>query len=242
MVLLGLQSGCNMANHNLTSSDLVASDYQVRLGLVYLKRGDYPQAKLSLENALNYNPRSAEAHLAMAYYWEQVKQVEEAGLAYRKALKLQPRSGKINHRYGEFLCKHGYYGKAGQVLKRAMADRSYGKRAEVYEQAGLCEQKAGHLAAAKLYFRKALEYNRSLPHSLIELASLEYQAGCMEETDRLIGMYHRAFHAIPQSLWFGFLAAKALGQDKKATYYAQMMEAKFSNTPWYEKLQKELAK
>ena len=55
-----------------------AASYNIQLGLGYLKQGDRPRAKKKLLTALKQEPNSADANAAMAYYFEQTSELEQA--------------------------------------------------------------------------------------------------------------------------------------------------------------------
>lgn len=64
--------------HDLSKAAL----YNVQLGLGYLKQGDRPRAKNKLLVALEQEPKSPDVNSALAYYFEQTKDLEEAEKYY----------------------------------------------------------------------------------------------------------------------------------------------------------------
>lgn len=68
-----------------------AAKTRISLGLTYLKNGNYTQAKVNLDKALEFAPRLADAHYSMAYYYQLVDEVARAeesyeNVQYRKLL------------------------------------------------------------------------------------------------------------------------------------------------------------
>ena len=63
-----------------------AAAYNTQLGLNYLKQGDRPRAKRKLFAALKQEPGSTEVNSALAYYFEETGQVEQAKSFYLKVI------------------------------------------------------------------------------------------------------------------------------------------------------------
>src|SRR5690242_7983555 len=84
-----------------------AASYNVQLGLGYLKQGDRPRAKKKLLTALEQEPTSADVNSAMAYYFEQTGEQNQAEKYYLKAITLSGNKGAQLNNYGAFLCRQG---------------------------------------------------------------------------------------------------------------------------------------
>ena len=96
--LLGL-SGCVTETHSVTKNspvvnsemnNLEAARTRISLALEYLKAGNNTQAKFNLERAAKFAPKLPEVHYTLAYYFEQVKEFQQAKASYQTALKLVP--------------------------------------------------------------------------------------------------------------------------------------------------------
>ena len=108
------------------------------MGLGYLKQGDRPRAKKKLLTALEQEPTSPDVNSAIAYYFEQTKELKQAEKYYLKALSLAGNSGAQLNNYGTFLCRQGDYKKAENYFLKAVKDVQYVNTAGAYENAGLC--------------------------------------------------------------------------------------------------------
>ncbi|HBD7125782.1 TPA: type IV pilus biogenesis/stability protein PilF/PilW [Legionella pneumophila] len=127
-----------------------AASFNVQLGLGYLKQGDRPRAKKKLLTALEQQPDSADVNAALAYYFEQTKELEQAKKFYHKAITLSQNGGAQLNNYGAFLCRQGDY-----------------------KNAGLCAMAIPDHDKAILYFTKALNQDPSRKESLYELVKLQ---------------------------------------------------------------------
>ncbi len=154
-----------------------AASYNVQLGLGYLKQGDRPRSKKKLLTALEQAPNSPDVNAAMAYYFEQTKELEQAKKYYLKAISLSSNSGAQLNNYGTFLCRQGDYAKAETYFLKAIKDVQYVHTSGAYENAGLCALGVPDYTKAKLYFTNALSQDPSRRESLYELVKIESKEG-----------------------------------------------------------------
>lgn len=148
-----------------------ASRLNVQLGLNYLKQGHMERAKQKLLQAVNEEP-SITAYSALAYYYQLTSDPQKAEEYYLKAIDLQPQAGAGHNNYGAFLCQQKRYQDADQQFQLAVADASYLKTANAYENAGSCAMLVPDVVKAKGYFQKALEQNPRMSNSLLQLAHI----------------------------------------------------------------------
>lgn len=154
-----------------------AAAFNVQLGLGYLKQGDRARAKKKLLNALKQEPLSPDVNAALAYYFEQSSEMDEAKKYYLKAISLSSNGGAQLNNYGAFLCRQGDYKKADTYFMNAVQDIQYVNTAGAYENAGLCALEIPDLERAKGHFINALKHDPSKRVSLYELVKLESKTG-----------------------------------------------------------------
>lgn len=172
---------------NLKKPDLSkAASYNVQLGLGYLKQGDRPRAKKKLLTALEQEPKSPDVNSAIAYYFEQTSELEQAEKYYLKALSLASNGGAQLNNYGAFLCRQGNYKKAEHYFLKATSDLQYIHTAGAYENAGLCALSVPNPDKAKLYFTKALNQDPSRKVSFYELIKIQTKDGHNAEAYNLL--------------------------------------------------------
>ncbi|CAM2906176.1 type IV pilus biogenesis/stability protein PilW [Legionella worsleiensis] len=183
--------GCNHTDQHaepeLKKTDLTkAASYNTQLGLGYLKQGDRPRAKKKLLTAIKQEPNSSEVNAAMAYYFEQTNELDEARKHYLKAISLSSGGGAQLNNYGAFLCRQGDYKKAEIYFLKAVKDVHYINTAAAYENAGLCALAIPDKKKAKEYFINALDQDPSRKQSLFELVKLENNTGHLDEAYTLL--------------------------------------------------------
>ena len=191
-----------------------AAKNRVSLGLTYLSNGNFSRAKANLDKALNFAPKSADAHFAMAYYYQQVDELRLADEYYEAALKIEPKNPDIINSYGAFLCEQGKYQKAKSYFLKAATSKSYVSTAETYENLAICAVDQGKTDEAIEYFELALNHQPTRGKSLFLLAQLQAQEGNFGEAKKTLWKYDRVARVTPQSLWLSYEIAQGLGDTK----------------------------
>lgn len=166
-----------------------AASYNIQLGLGYLKQGDRSRAKKKLLTAIDENPNSPDANAAMAYYFEQTHEIDQAKKYYIRAISLSSNAGAQLNNYGTFLCRQGEYQKAESYFLKAIKDEQYLHTAGAYENAGLCSLAIPDREKAKKYFASAINQDPSKRSSLYELVKIEEQQGDHAAAIKLLKKY-----------------------------------------------------
>ena len=86
---------------------LQAAKARIDLALGYLAQNNQEQAKLNLDKALSYAPDYYLVHSALAYFYQQQGNIEQAEKSYLQAIKSDNRQGDTFNNYGTFLCAQG---------------------------------------------------------------------------------------------------------------------------------------
>ena len=168
-LLIGCTSQSSGPNMGDDFDQQKAAKTRVSLGLTYLKNGNYSQAKFNLDKALEFAPRSADAHFGLAYYYQSVGEVNSAETSYQTAMDYEPRNADIANSYGAFLCQQGKYPKAKEYFLKAINSSNYISSAETYENLALCSQSQGYLAETTEYLRSAVNHQPGRAKSLFLL-------------------------------------------------------------------------
>ncbi len=237
IVLCSLLSACvteprdpDFAGADAINTDAAAKN-RVSLGLTYLSNGNFSQAKANLDKALNFAPKSADAHFAMAYYYQQVDELELTEEYYLKALKLAPEDPNIINSYGAFLCEQGQYEKAKSYFLRAVSSKSYVSTAETYENLAICAVDQGKTDEAVAFFESALNHQPTRGKSLFFLAQLQKDQGNYGEAKKTLWKYDRVSRVSPESLWLSYEIAQGLGDTEAALGYGELMKSMFPEHP-----------
>lgn len=200
-----------------------AAKTRISLGLTYLKNGNYTQAKVNLDKALEFAPRLADAHYSMAYYYQLVDEVARAEESYENALKLDSRNPDIANSYGAFLCQQGRYEEAKEYFMRAVNSQSYANSAETYENMALCSLSQKRTLDAISYLNTALNHQPTRAKSLFLLAELQAQAGQYNKAKQTLERYQRVARVSADTLWLSVQIERGLGEHQMAKGYGEML-------------------
>lgn len=237
IVLCSLLSACvteprdpDFAGADAINTDAAAKN-RVSLGLTYLTNGNFSQAKANLDKALNFAPKSADAHFAMAYYYQQVDELALSEEYYLRALKLAPENPNIINSYGAFLCEQGRYEKAKSYFLKAVSSKSYVSTAETYENLAICAVEQGKTDEAIDFFESALNHQPTRGKSLFFLAQLQKEQGNYGEAKKTLWKYDRVSRVSPESLWLSYEIAQGLNDTEAALGYGELMKSMFPDHP-----------
>jgi type IV pilus assembly protein PilF len=199
---------------------------QVRLsaGLKYLRNGSLQNAKRHLDKALELSDDNANVHFGIAYYFEQVKELDLAEKSYKKALRLEPKNPDFLNGYASFLCGKKNYQKADEYFNRAIEQPIYPSIASAYMNAGVCAKLNGNVKKATSYFRKALNRDNKLPRALIEMAEVEYERKRYERAHSYMKRYEEVSKPSSNSLWLALRVAFFRNDKDSLASYAIKLE------------------
>ncbi|MFT5674209.1 MAG: type IV pilus assembly protein PilF [Paraglaciecola sp.] len=210
---------------------LKAAKTRVSLGLTYLKNGNFSQAKYNLDKALQFAPRSADAHFALAYYYQQVEEHDAADKAYQTAMDLEPRNADIANSYGAFLCQRGEYAEAKRYFLKAVNSDNYISSAETYENLALCSQTHGQFEDALQYLRSAVNHQPGRSKSLYLLAQLLTKSNHWVEAKDVLRRYEKVSQVSAGSLLLASEIERALGNFQLSKGYGDMLLSMYPSDP-----------
>lgn len=204
-----------------------AAGVNARLGLGYMRQGNYELAMIKLEKALGFDDENVSAHHYMAELYRRLGETTKADKYYKIALELAPKDTDIQNNYGVFLCDLGRYKESDQRFEKVLENPLYTTRSRVYENIALCAKRRGDLKKAEANFRKALLMDPRLTKSLLEMSILSYDRGQHNSAYGFYQRYTKLGSQSPQSLWMGVLLEQKQGNNSKAASYALLLKRKY---------------
>ena len=232
LCVLFAAAGCvtNTIGENAGSLD-EAAQYNVQLGLEYMKQGRRELAFEKLRRALEQDPDYAGAHTAIAYAYSVYGEPDRAETHYRRAMNLDRDDAGIKNTYGTFLCERGRMEEAETMLVRAANAPDYGTPEVAWTNAGLCAERAGDIAKAERFYREALRVNERYPTALWQMAQVSFAASNALPARGFLQRYHAVAPRSPHSLWLGYRIEHALSDEAAASVYASRLRADFGDSP-----------
>lgn len=154
---------------------------RLSLGLNYLQRGETSQARFNLEKARELAPDMPEVDNALAYYYQQVGEFEQAEDAYRDALRKDHNNADTYNNFGAFLCQINKFEEAEELLLAAVKRPGYIRVADSYENLAFCALGRKDFEKYQQYLEQALRHN-GVKHSIVyNLSVLNYAKGDLEK-------------------------------------------------------------
>ena len=203
----------------------------IQLGQKYMELGKLELAQENLRKALNYDPKSIDAHTLLATLYDRVGDHPQALQNYREAAVLAPKAGGVNNNYGMYLCKLGQYPEARKYFEIAFADGFYSAKASAYTNAGTCELLAkGSLDRAESDFRGALALEPNNPQALFQLANVLYQKNDFFKARAFVQRYDALGQPNPDALLLARNIEIKLGHADAARDYAQRLRDQFPDS------------
>lgn len=233
VLLVGLLlAGCVTTGEQPRRADpKAAHDAFIALGIGYLQEGETERAKKPLGDALELDPRSAQANMVLALVFQQEGEYRNAERHYRQALSSEPGNARLLNNYGAFLLQQERYPEALAQLQKASEDTMYGERSRVFENLGLTYRRMGDSDNARSHFERALRLNSRQPLAMLELARLEFEA----QNYVPAWSYYRGFTQLaPQdasSLWLGYQLARRFEDHSRAASYALQLRRLYPASP-----------
>ncbi len=215
------------------SSQVDRLNAHLNLGRGYLRKKDYAGARTPLENALQTDPDSPEAHVLMAILNEGEEEMVLAEQQYLRALKLAPDYPMALSNYGRFLHGEGRLDEALVYLRKSVNENGYSGRALAYQNLGMAELQAGNTELAQDAFLRALSFDSSLYVSVFELADLAFKAQDYITSKKYYDIYSARVKQGARSLWLGIQLERRFNNPDSLASYELALKNLFPASPEY---------
>lgn len=226
-----LLAGCVRTAPPLGEPDLQeASRINTQLGVDYLQKGRLDLAREKLERAISQDGRNALAHAMLALVLAQQGEVQQAERAYRHALDLDPDNADTLNNFGIFLCRQERRLEAERMFLRAARGRGQVRPEVALTNAGVCLRPVDPERAQAL-LREALERRPDFPEALAQLAALSLAQGDALRARAFLQRYEAVAQHLPETLWIGYMAERALGDEQAAARYRTRLRELFPDSP-----------
>ncbi len=171
---------------------------RIALANAYNLQGDYgwempdevfPKAKANASQVIEADPRSSDAHLAMAFamnaYDDDWRKSEEE---YQEAIKLDPKSVDAHHWYAWFLVQQGHRDLAKDEIE--LAAKLGASQVIVIANVGRIQYFAGSYDDAVASFEQAIDLDPGFVKAHLDLATTYVELGKLEEVRDQFKLMH----------------------------------------------------
>ncbi|MEQ1800625.1 MAG: type IV pilus biogenesis/stability protein PilW [Gammaproteobacteria bacterium] len=207
-----------------------AANYNMQLGISYLRQGNLPAARDKLEKALEQDPNLATAHAALGVVFERLEDPDGAEQHYRRAVDLDASDPDNLNALAVFTCSRKQKPRdALKLFDRAIAiplSVKSANRTMLYTNAGTCAKQVD-LARSETYLRGALAQDPKFPDALYQLADVSLERGNALQARGFIERYLAAGKPTPAALWLGVRIEQSLNDPVAAGRYGDQLRRNF---------------
>ncbi len=207
-----------------------AAQYNMQLGIGYLRQGDLKAAQAKLEKAIADDDSLATAYRALGLVFERLGDIPGAEKNYRRAVNLAPEDPDALNALAVFLClQRQNTAEAMRNFDRALAiplSKAETNKAMLYTNAGLCAKRID-LAGAETYLRGALAVDPNFREALLQLADVSFSRSNYLQSRAFLERYLDSGAVTSGALWLGVRVEKALGEANASRAYAERLRSEF---------------
>lgn len=212
------------------TSSIDAAQYNMQLGISYLRQNNLPAARDKLEKALEQDPDLATAHAALGLVFERLEDPDGAEKHYRRAVDLDGSDPDNLNALAVFTCARKQKPRdALKLFDRAIAvplSVKTANRTMLYTNAGTCAKQVD-LARSEAYLRGALAQDPRFPDALYQLADVSFERGNPLQARGFIERYLAAGKPTPAALWLGVRIEQSLNDSAAASRYGDELRKTF---------------
>ena len=247
IITLGL-AGCDQTTGGMEQSFKPSvgtndiAEINLRLGIAYLKRGEYEKSLNKLQKAQAADPRYPPIYNTLGVLHQQLGDKVTAEKYFRQALSLNSSDASTLNNYGQFLCQEARYDEAEETFLKAARNPLYSTPEIALSNAGTCAVAQSRLDAAETHFRNALEKNPRVAVALIQISQISYETASYMSARAYLQRYIEISPHTAKSLWLGIRIERVLGDKNILSSYILLLKNKFSDSEETELLKDSLAK
>lgn len=208
-------AGCVSSGANKSSgADPGAANQQhIRLALSYISSNNRDLARVHLEKAKAFNPRSAQLYNGYALLYQMEQEFELAERYYRKALAADSDYTLAHYNYSAFLFNQGRMQEALEEMQLVTQDLG---RPQAFYILGLSQKRLGDTAAAVESFEKATQLSAGFAPPFIEAAEIYFQQQNYPLSKMALDRFKQLSKPTSKSLWLSVRIEQRFGNRDKA--------------------------
>lgn len=207
------------------------------LATAYFTRGQYKVALDELRKAITADSRFGPAYNIYGLIYMELAEDKLAEENFRRAIELDRNDSETRNNYGWYLCSRGRYDEGLEQFSTAIRNPLYAKPEQAMANAGVCAVMKGDLALAEANLNKSLKLVPDNPNVLIQLASLHFRQGRLNDTQRLLSRHAELAPPSAQSLWLSVRLERKLGDRAQEAAYGLQLRKRFPDSAEARQLQ-----
>lgn len=204
---------------------------RLELASSYFGDGKTEIALDELRQVLATDPTYADAWNLRGLIYMRLNEPAQAEESFRRAVALDPRNSDTLQNYGWMQCQQGRYQEAERSFNQALQNPLYRGRPKTYLTLGICQARAGDLAAAQHSLAKSYELDAANPVTGYTLSKVLYDQREYERARFYIRRINNSELANAESLWLGIKVENRLNDTEAMGQLAEQLRKRFPQSP-----------
>jgi type IV pilus assembly protein PilF len=213
------------------ASPEVAARANLDLGIGYLEQNRPELAVEPLQRAIDQQPRSADAHSALAVAYDMQQEYELSDEHHRRATQLAASNPNIQNAYAVSLCRQNRWADAAPYFQNAVDSIGRDSPVSILNNAGNCAATAGDFAAAEAQFRAAMQVDNANPVALRGLIDVSIRAENYLQGRAFWQRLERSTNLQAADLLSCYVIETRLGDEAAAGACASRLQQEFPGSP-----------
>ncbi len=206
---------------------------RIRLELAsgYYEEGKTEVALDEVKQVLAVDPTFPDAYNLRGLIYMRLGDNRQAEENFLRALALNPRDADTAHNYGWLHCTQGRYPESERFFRQALASPIYNGRPRTWMAMGVCQARAGQVAAAEDSLARSYELDAGNPITGYNLARILYQKGEYGRAQFYIRRLNNSELANAESLWLGIKVEQRMNDAQAMSQLSEVLRKRFPNSP-----------
>lgn len=221
------------------------STLRTQIAIEYIKNGDVNSAKNSLDEAIQIDPRNANAYMMLGVTYQldaTPSNLIQAEKYFKKAVSIDPDNPQIRNNYGQYLFLMGKYKEAINEFSFAANKIGYDNRDSAFTNLGYSYYKLNNLEQSISSFTTALRMNPKNSDALLGLSETYYSVGKINESQSLYKDYTKIVpvsNRNAKALWLGIRLTHLNDDSQNMMNMINILATKYPNSYEYKSYKKQ---
>ena len=216
---------------NEPASTEEAARANIDLGIRYIEENRPELAIDSLERAIEFEPRSSDAHSTIAVAYDMTGDFALAEEHHLRATELAPSEPNTQNRYAVFLCRQNRWQDAEPYFERAVANADREDPVSIINNAATCALSAGDFAGAEAQYRNVLQIDSTDAGALRGMIDVSIRSENYLQGRAFFQRLERSATLQAQDLLSCYVIESRLGDQTAAAECSMRLQQEFPGSP-----------
>jgi len=223
-----VSGGASRAQQGQESANTKSAQIHTELAGLYFERSQMGIALSEIDLAVRADRNYAPIYNVSGLIHMALHEDKEAEAAFQQSLSLDKADSEAHNNYGWFLCQRGKEKESIPHFMAAVKNPLYNTPERAYLNAGLCSQKAGNLADADDFLRRALSIQPDLMQALQAMAEVKFATGDYVDAKKYLARFVQGNENLTAAqLWLAVRIERKNGDNDAAASYGLQLRKRY---------------